>query len=91
MRYRFNEFEFDSESLLLTNNGEALAIRHTEAKVLSLLLEQVDTVLNKEDILSDVWQNKIVSEQVVFQNISKQITFLCSKFNFVKHNSIYFR
>ncbi|NQZ83242.1 MAG: winged helix-turn-helix domain-containing protein, partial [Colwellia sp.] len=70
MRYRFNEFEFDSESLLLTKNDEALAIRHTEAKVLAVLLEQVDTVLNKEDILSLVWQNKIVSEQVVFQNIS---------------------
>jgi DNA-binding winged helix-turn-helix (wHTH) protein len=70
MRYRFNEFEFDSESLLLTNKGEVTAIRHTEAKVLSLLLEKTDTVLNKDDILSHVWQDKIVSEQVVFQNIS---------------------
>jgi len=70
MRYIFNEFEFDSASLLLTKNGELLAIRHTEAKVLAVLLEQADTVLNKEDILSQVWQNKIVSEQVVFQNIS---------------------
>jgi len=70
MRYRFNECEFDSESLILTNNGKALAIRHTEAKVLAVLLEQRDTVLNKDDILNHVWQNKIVSEQVVFQNIS---------------------
>lgn len=70
MRYRFNEFEFDSTSLLLTKNGEVLAIRHSQAKVLALLLEKAGTVLNKEDILSQVWQNKIVSEQVVFQNIS---------------------
>ncbi|SFC48270.1 winged helix-turn-helix domain-containing protein [Pseudoalteromonas denitrificans] len=70
MRYRFNEFEFDSVSLLLTRHDEAQAIRHTEAKVLAVLLEQLDTVLNKEDILSHVWQDKIVSEQVVFQNIS---------------------
>jgi len=70
MRYRFNKFEFDSDSLLLTNNGEALAIRHTEARVLALLLEQVDTVLNKDEILSQVWQDRIVSEQVVFQNIN---------------------
>lgn len=70
MRYRFNEFEFDSESLLLTNNGETQAIRHSEAQVLALLLEQTNRVLNKEDILSHVWQHKIVSEQVVFQNIS---------------------
>lgn len=70
MRYRFDEFEFDSESLLLTSNGDTLAIRNTEAKVLAVLLEHVDTVLNKEDILSLVWQHKVVSEQVVFQNIS---------------------
>ncbi len=70
MRYRFNKFEFDSDSLLLTNNGEAQAIRHSEAKVLALLLEQADSVLNKEDILSHAWQHTIVSEQVVFQNIS---------------------
>jgi DNA-binding winged helix-turn-helix (wHTH) protein len=70
MRYKFNEFEFDSESLLLTNNGETQPIRHSEAQVLALLLEQPDRVLNKNDILSYVWQHKVVSEQVVFQNIS---------------------
>lgn len=70
MHYRFNEFEFDTESLLLTEKGEATAIRHTEAKVLALLLETNGAVLNKDDILSHVWHNKVVSEQVVFQNIN---------------------
>ena len=70
MRYQFNEFEFDSTSLLLTRDGAALAIRHTEAKVLALLLEHADSVLSKEEILSHAWRGKIVSEQVVFQNIS---------------------
>jgi DNA-binding winged helix-turn-helix (wHTH) protein len=70
MRYKFNEFEFDSESLLLTNNGKIQAIRHSEAQVLALLLEKADGILNKNDILSYVWQHKVVSEQVVFQNIS---------------------
>lgn len=70
MNYRFNEFEFDSESLLLTKSGLTLAIRHNEAKVLALLLERADKVLSKDDILSHVWQNRPVSEQAVFQNIS---------------------
>lgn len=70
MRYRFNEFEFDSTSLVLKKNGQTLAIRHNEAKVLKLLIEQPDNVLSKEDILSHVWQDKVVSEQAVFQNIS---------------------
>jgi DNA-binding winged helix-turn-helix (wHTH) protein len=70
MRYRFNDFEFDSTSLVLSKNSEILAIRHNEAKVLKLLIEQPDNVFSKEDILSHVWQDKVVSEQAVFQNIS---------------------
>lgn len=70
MRYKIEEFDFDSISLVLMKNGEPIAIRHNEAKVLALLLENVDTVLSKENILSAVWQDKVVSEQAVFQNIS---------------------
>jgi DNA-binding winged helix-turn-helix (wHTH) protein len=70
MRYKFNEFEFDSTSLVLKKNGETLAIRHNEAKVLKLLLEHADNVFSKEDILLHVWEGKVVSEQAVFQNIS---------------------
>lgn len=70
MRYSFKDFEFDSESLVLRQNEQPLAIRHNEAKVLALLLEQADKVFSKEEILSLVWQDKVVSEQAVFQNIS---------------------
>jgi len=70
MRYKIKEFEFDSASLVLTKNSETISIRHNEAKVLVLLLESADKVLSKEDILSHVWQGKMVSEQAVFQNIS---------------------
>ncbi|KGJ90892.1 winged helix-turn-helix domain-containing protein [Colwellia psychrerythraea] len=70
MRYSFKDFEFDSESLVLRQSGQSLAIRHNEAKVLALLLEQADKVFSKEEILSLVWQDKVVSEQAVFQNIS---------------------
>lgn len=70
MRYRFKDFEFDSANLVLSRNGEPITIRHNEAKVLALLLNHTNDVLSKEDILSHVWQNKIVSDQAVFQNIS---------------------
>ncbi len=70
MRYSFNDFEFDSTSLVLKKSGELLSIRHNEAKLLKLLVEHADTVLSKEDILSHVWHDKVESEQAVFQNIS---------------------
>lgn len=71
MLYTFKDFKFDSDSLLLTKNGEPLEVRYNEIKVLALLLEHPDRVLSKENILSSVWQDKVVSEQVVFQNISQ--------------------
>jgi len=70
MRYIIDNFEFDSESLVLEKNGESIAIRHNEAKLLALLLESKEKLLSKEDILAHVWQDKVVSEQAVFQNIS---------------------
>ncbi len=70
MKYLFDNFEFDSESLILTKNQAAIDIRHNEAKLLALLLGSSEKVFSKEDILADVWQEKVVSEQAVFQNIS---------------------
>ncbi len=70
MLYIIKNFRFDSSNLILTKNGETIDIRHNEAKLLLLLLEQANNVLSKEDILSLVWKDKIVSEQAVFQNIS---------------------
>jgi len=70
MRYSFDQFEFDSEKLLLTQGGFNQPMRNTEAKLLALLLEHSQTVLSKDEILSQIWQHKVVSEQVVFQNIS---------------------
>lgn len=70
MIYCFNGFEFDADSLTLTQNKKPIAIRHNEAKVLALLLNKREEVLNKEAILDLVWQDKVVSEQAVFQNIS---------------------
>ena len=70
MKYKFLDFEFDSISLILTKNNNDIAIRHNEAKLLALMISQPDRVFSKEDILAEVWQDKVVSEQAVFQNIS---------------------
>lgn len=70
MIYTFNDFAFNSDSLVLTQGGASLEIRPNEAKLLALLIERADTVIGKEQILAEVWQDKVVSEQAVFQNIS---------------------
>jgi len=70
MKYKFLDFEFDSISLILSQNSNDIAIRHNEARLLALMISEPERVFSKEDILAEVWQDKVVSEQAVFQNIS---------------------
>jgi len=70
MDYFFEQYEFDADSLILKKNGEAVDIRRNEALLLKLLIENHQSVISKEAILSEVWQGKVVSEQAIFQNIS---------------------
>ncbi|WP_370981336.1 winged helix-turn-helix domain-containing protein [Agaribacterium sp. ZY112] len=70
MIYLFDNFRFDSNKLTLYKDDKIVDMRSNEASLLAFLLSAPDTILSKQDILDTVWKNKIVSEQVVFQNIS---------------------
>ncbi|HTF94891.1 MAG TPA: winged helix-turn-helix domain-containing protein [Cellvibrio sp.] len=70
MKYLFNDFMFDGEQRMLYKNNEAISCRHNEAKLLALFLSDPQRIFSKDDILEQVWNGKVVSEQAVFQNIS---------------------
>jgi DNA-binding winged helix-turn-helix (wHTH) protein len=70
VNYYFDHFVFNSQTLVLTNAGESLTIRHNESRLLVYFLENPQTVLSKDAILENVWVGKVVSEQAVFQAIS---------------------
>lgn len=70
MNYYFDDFVFNSQSLVLTKAGESLTIRHNESRLLAYFLENPENVLSKDAILENVWAGKVVSEQAVFQAIS---------------------
>lgn len=63
-------FRFNSQSLLLLKDGQTLAIRNNEAKLLAFFLANPQQVFSKDAILENVWAGKVVSEQAVFQAIS---------------------
>ncbi|MDP2562697.1 winged helix-turn-helix domain-containing protein [Psychrobium sp. 1_MG-2023] len=71
MQYIYENYCFDQESLTLYHNNQPKALKSNEAKLLALFLENQDKILSKEHILSQVWGEQVVSEQVVFQNISQ--------------------
>ena len=70
MDYYFNNFKFNTQSLVLTQDNQPLAIRNNEAKLLAFFLANPEQVYSKDAILENVWTGKVVSEQAVFQAIS---------------------
>ena len=70
MYYYFQDYQFDSSSLLLSQQGQLLVLRNNEARLLHFFLSAPPEVYSKEQILAAVWQDKVVSEQAVFQAIS---------------------
>jgi DNA-binding winged helix-turn-helix (wHTH) protein len=71
MDYYFQDYVFKSEQLILLKQGQLVKLRVNEAKLLALLLSDPEVVFSKEDIFSNVWAGKVVTEQAIFQNISR--------------------
>ena len=71
MDYYFQDYVFKSDQLTLLKQGQLVKLRVNEAKLLALLLSSPDSIFSKDDILSQVWSGKVVTEQVIFQNISR--------------------
>ena len=67
----FADFQFDSSQNILYKNNEIITLTANQAKLLALFLADPKQILSKEDILQHVWCDRVVSEQVVFQNISQ--------------------
>ena len=70
MDYYFNNFKFNSQSFLLTQNDQPLPIRNNEANLLAFLLANPAQIHSKDTILENVWAGRVVSEQAVFQAVS---------------------
>ncbi|RJE77743.1 hypothetical protein BGP78_08160 [Pseudoalteromonas sp. MSK9-3] len=67
----FLNFQFDVEQGLLSQEQRFVSLNHTQIQLLTLLISEPARVFSKEEILAAVWQHKVVSEQVIFQNISQ--------------------
>jgi len=71
MEYYFQDYVFKSDQLTLLKQGQLVKLRVNEAKLLALLLSDPNSVFSKNDIFSEVWSGKVVTEQAIFQNISR--------------------
>ncbi|TMP44370.1 transcriptional regulator [Pseudoalteromonas citrea] len=69
MIYKFNDFEFDCDNLILFNSGKKFSIKEKHAQMLAILLLDTEKIHNKAELLQKVWPEKKVSDQMVFQSI----------------------
>lgn len=70
MIFRFGDYEFDCQQNTLTKEGQFIALNEKPALMLGVLLSHADKILSKDELLDKVWADRVVTEQVVFQNIS---------------------
>lgn len=70
MIFSFNGFHFDCEQMLLTRGEQVIPFNEKPAQLLRFFLTQPDKIHTKSALLDMVWPDRVVTEQVVFQNIS---------------------
>lgn len=56
-KYQLGSFEFEFENYILKNNSKEITLTEREASLLKLFLENKNTVLKRETILTSLWGN----------------------------------
>ncbi|MCO6161967.1 response regulator transcription factor [Flavobacterium sp. NRK F7] len=56
-KYQLGSFEFEFENYILKNNSKEITLTEREASLLKLFLENRNTVLKRETILTSLWGN----------------------------------
>jgi len=69
MRYRFNQFELDTDRFEISKDGQPLPAEPQVIELLALLVENKDRVVGKEEINEVVWRGRIVSEAALSSRI----------------------
>lgn len=70
VRYRFGEFELDTESYALTHSGQELRLRPKVFNVLRYLLEHHGRLVSKQELLDALWSGSHVDEVAIPWTIS---------------------
>ncbi|MEM1132748.1 MAG: winged helix-turn-helix domain-containing protein [Pseudomonadota bacterium] len=70
MRYRFEDFNFDSETGELKQNGELIEITPQVQQILHLLLSNQPRIITKEKLIDIVWKGRRVTDDAINVRIS---------------------
>jgi Tol biopolymer transport system component/DNA-binding winged helix-turn-helix (wHTH) protein len=68
--YEFGEFRLDAHKRLLLKNGELVHLTHKVFEVLLVLIQNSGRVLEKDELMNQVWEGTIVEEANLKNSIS---------------------
>ncbi len=69
-RFRFDDWQFDADLNSLYRAGQRYRIPLKQSHLLRLLLSRVGQMVTRDDILSEIWGFKPVTDDVLSRNIS---------------------
>ena len=75
--YDFGPFRADTVRRLLLRDGQPVPMTSKVFDTLEVLLRNRDRVLEKEDLLKEIWPNSFVEESNLTQNVSSLRKALC--------------
>ena len=68
----YNTLKLDTQSIKASINGEEVALTKKEFEILKLLLENINHVFSREEILSRVWKDEVyVLDRTIDVNITR--------------------
>lgn len=69
MQYQFNDYLLDTDLFELQKQGQALRVEPQVIELLTLLVENSDRMVSKEEINQKIWHGRIVSEAALSSRI----------------------
>ncbi len=67
--YEFGDFKLDTSERLLVKNGEAVTITPKVYETLLVLVRNAGQIVEKEDLIREIWQDRFVEESNLTFNI----------------------
>ena len=71
MQFTLNEFELNLTSGSITHQGQVTNIRAKTLLVLTYLISHKNRIVTKQELLSTIWHDVVVQEQVLVQSIKE--------------------
>lgn len=67
--YRFGDIQIDARFYIITRHGAEQHLRQRSFEVLLYLLQNRDRVVNKEELIQNIWKVTAVTDDALVQSI----------------------